>query len=85
VDGSRPEEERPRFARLRDVFHREYGNEVAVYRCDTNRYGDVRIYFLGLNEEGLPASRPSTSRRSITQQRQHQEKATSQQAEVLTG
>jgi hypothetical protein len=27
------------FARLRGVFHREYGNDVAVYRCDTNRYG----------------------------------------------
>jgi hypothetical protein len=41
------------FARLRDLFHRQYGDDLAVYRCDTNQYGEVRIYFLGLNEEGL--------------------------------
>ncbi len=40
------------FARLRKVFHREY-TDVAVYRCDTNRYGEVRIYFLGINADGL--------------------------------
>ena len=41
------------FARLRKLFHREYGDDLAVYRCDTNRYGQVRIYFLGLNGDGL--------------------------------
>ena len=41
------------FARLRVIFHREYGDDVAVYRCDTNMYGEVRIYFLGVNDEGL--------------------------------
>jgi hypothetical protein len=41
------------FARLHDLFHRLYGDDLAVYRCDTNQYGEVRIYFLGLNEEGL--------------------------------
>jgi hypothetical protein len=41
------------FARLRDLFHRQYGDDLAVYRCDTNQYGEVRIYFLGLDEEAL--------------------------------
>ena len=41
------------FARLRSLFHRQYGDDLAVYRCDTNKYGEVRIYFLGLNDEGL--------------------------------
>lgn len=41
------------FARLRDVFHREYGDDLAVYRCDTGRYGEVRIYFLGVDGDGL--------------------------------
>ena len=41
------------FARLRDLFHRQYGGDLAVYRCDTNKYGEVRIYFLGLDSEGL--------------------------------
>lgn len=41
------------FARLRNLFHRQYGDDLAVYRCDTNKYGEVRIYFLGLNEDGL--------------------------------
>jgi len=41
------------FARLRDLFHRQYGDDLAVYRCDTNNYGEVRIYFLGLNYEAL--------------------------------
>jgi hypothetical protein len=41
------------FARLRKLFHREYGDDLAVYRCDTNRYGQVRIYFLGLDGDGL--------------------------------
>src|SRR3954447_8355405 len=41
------------YARLRTLFHREYGNTLAVYRCDTNMYGEVRIYFLGVNPDGL--------------------------------
>ena len=41
------------FAKLRKVFHREYGENLAVYRCDTNRYGEVRIYFLGASSDGL--------------------------------
>jgi Nuclease A inhibitor-like protein len=41
------------FARLRSLFHRQYGDDLAVYRCDTNKYGEVRIYFLGLDNEGL--------------------------------
>jgi Nuclease A inhibitor-like protein len=41
------------FARLRDLFHRLYGDDLAVYRCDTNQYGEVRVYFLGLDNDGL--------------------------------
>jgi hypothetical protein len=41
------------FARLRNLFHRQYGDDLAVYRCDTNKYGQVRIYFLGLTNNGL--------------------------------
>lgn len=41
------------FVRLRKLFHREYGEDLAVYRCDTNRYGEVRIYFLGAGSDGL--------------------------------
>lgn len=41
------------FARLGKLFHREYGEDLAVYRCDTNRYGEVRIYFLGAGSDGL--------------------------------
>jgi hypothetical protein len=41
------------FARLRKLFHREYGEDLAVYRCDTGRYGEVRIYFLGVDDDGL--------------------------------
>jgi hypothetical protein len=41
------------FASLRNLFHRQYGDDLAVYRCDTNKYREVRIYFLGLNNEGL--------------------------------
>ena len=41
------------FARLRKVFHREYGEDLAVYSCDTNMYGEVRIYFLGAGSDGL--------------------------------
>ena len=38
------------FARLRKVFSREYGGDLAVYRCDTGKYGEVRIYFLGIDD-----------------------------------
>jgi poly(3-hydroxybutyrate) depolymerase len=41
------------FARLSNLFHRQFGDDLAVYRCDTNKYGEVRIYFLGLSNEGL--------------------------------
>jgi Nuclease A inhibitor-like protein len=41
------------FTRLRDLFHRLYGDDLAVYRCDTNQYGEVRIYFLGLDSDGI--------------------------------
>jgi hypothetical protein len=41
------------FARLRDLFHRQYADDLAVYRCDTNQYGEVRIYFLGINGDVL--------------------------------
>jgi hypothetical protein len=41
------------FSRLSKLFHREYGNDLAVYRCDTNRYGEVKIYFLGIDTDGL--------------------------------
>jgi len=41
------------FGRLRDLFHHQYVDDLAVYRCDTNQYGEVRIYILGLNKEGL--------------------------------
>lgn len=41
------------FARLGKLFQREYGEDLAVYRCDTNRYGEVRIYFLGAGSDGL--------------------------------
>jgi len=41
------------FARLGKLFHREYGEDLAAYRCDTNRYGEVMIYFLGAGSDGL--------------------------------
>jgi hypothetical protein len=41
------------FARLSNLFHHQFGNDLAVYRCDTNKYGEVRIYFLGLSDEDL--------------------------------
>lgn len=41
------------FRRLGKLFHREYGQDLAVYRCDTGRYGEVRIYFVGANRDGL--------------------------------
>jgi hypothetical protein len=41
------------FARLSNLFHHQFGGDLAVYRCDTNKYGEVRIYFLGLSDEDL--------------------------------
>ncbi len=35
------------------VFHREYGDELAVYRCETGQYGQVHIYFVGSRADGL--------------------------------
>jgi hypothetical protein len=54
LDGPRAEEERPRFRQTaHNLFHHQFGDDLAVYRCDTNKYGEVRIYFLGLIDEGL--------------------------------
>lgn len=41
------------FGRLREAFHREYGDELAVYRCDSGEFGQVPIYFVGSNADGL--------------------------------
>ncbi len=41
------------FEKLGKVFHREYGDELAVYRCETGQYGQVRIYFVGARTDGL--------------------------------
>jgi hypothetical protein len=41
------------FRKLGKVFHREYGDDLAVYRCETGEYGQVRIYFVGSKPEGL--------------------------------
>ncbi|MGH3147491.1 MAG: nuclease A inhibitor family protein [Rubrobacter sp.] len=41
------------FGRLQRVFHREYGEDLAVYRCDTGEFGQVPIYFVGSNADGL--------------------------------
>ena len=40
------------FGRLQRLFHREYGEEVAAYRCETGG-PEVPIYFVGVDEEGL--------------------------------
>ena len=52
MDGGQRESARG-FGKLRKVFHREYGDELAVYRCETGEYGQVRIYFVGSREDGL--------------------------------
>ena len=41
------------FGKLGKVFRREYGDELAVYRCETGQYGQVRIYFVGARADGL--------------------------------
>ncbi len=40
------------FRRLARLFHREYGDRLAVYRCETGG-PEVPIYFVGVNEDGL--------------------------------
>lgn len=40
------------FGRLQKLFHREYGDRVAFYRCETGG-PEVPIYFMGANENGL--------------------------------
>ncbi len=41
------------FEKLSKVFHHEYGDELAVYRCETGQYGQVHIYFVGARADGL--------------------------------
>lgn len=41
------------FRKLGKVFHSEYGDELAVYRCETGEYGQVHIYFVGSKPDGL--------------------------------
>jgi hypothetical protein len=54
LDGPRPKKERPRVRQATQTLPpHKYGNTLAVYRCDTNMYGEVRIYFLGVNPDGL--------------------------------
>lgn len=40
------------FGRLGRLFHREYGEDVAVYRCETGG-PEVPIFFVGVNDAGL--------------------------------
>ena len=40
------------FKRLAGVFHRIYGDDLAVYRCETGG-PEVPIYFVGANKDGL--------------------------------
>ena len=41
------------FRKLGRLFHRLYGEDLAVYRCETGEFGRVDIYFVGANEDGL--------------------------------
>ena len=41
------------FGKRGKLFHREYGDELAVYRCETGEYGQVHIYFVGAKPDGL--------------------------------
>lgn len=41
------------FEKLGKIFHHEYGDELAVYRCETGQYGQVHIYFVGARADGL--------------------------------
>lgn len=40
------------FRKLQRLFHREYGQDVAVYRCETGG-PEVYLYFVGLGEDGF--------------------------------
>ena len=40
------------FRKLGRLFRREYGDDLAVYRCETGA-AEVHIYFVGVNEDGL--------------------------------
>ena len=40
------------FRKLQKLFHREYEEDVAVYRCETGG-PEVQLYFVGLGEDGL--------------------------------
>lgn len=40
------------FGRLARLFHREYGDDLAAYRCETGG-PEVPVYFVGVNGEGL--------------------------------
>ena len=41
------------FRKLGRLFHRRYGEDLAVYRCDTGEFGRVHVYFVGANGDGL--------------------------------
>lgn len=40
------------FRKLGRVFHREFGDELAVYRCETGG-PEVHVYFVGIADEHL--------------------------------
>lgn len=40
------------FRRLGKLFHREYGDDLAAYRCETGG-PEVPVYFVGVDEEKL--------------------------------
>ena len=40
------------FRKLQRLFHREYNEDVAVYRCETGG-PEVHLYFVGLGNSGL--------------------------------
>ncbi|MGI8911238.1 MAG: nuclease A inhibitor family protein [Rubrobacteraceae bacterium] len=40
------------FARLGKLFHREFGDDLAVYRCETGA-AEVYLYFIGVDEDRL--------------------------------
>ena len=52
MDGGQRESARG-FRRLTKLFHREYGDDLAVYRCETGEHGQVHVSFVGANADGL--------------------------------
>ncbi len=40
------------FRKIERIMRRSYGDR-AVYRCETGEYGQVYIYFVGLNQDGV--------------------------------